>query len=64
MNNLNLKEITDIKLLSLLINQLKFNKYEKRKLLRSNNSEEINSFITSLLEYELAIVESRSEAKH
>ena len=64
LDNINLEAITDIKLLSLLSNQLNFNKFKKRKLLTASNAEEINDFIFNLLEYELAIVESRLEAKH
>ena len=62
--NINLDKISDIKLLSLLSSQLKFNHFSKCKLINSVSSEEINNVVYNLLEYELALVESRTMQKH
>jgi Lon protease-like protein len=63
-NNLNIDKISDIKLLSLLASQLKFNHYNKCKLINSKTSDEINNVVYNLLEYELALLESKTMQKH
>ncbi|MBL6785419.1 MAG: LON peptidase substrate-binding domain-containing protein [Rickettsiales bacterium] len=55
---------SDIKLISFISNQLKFNKYKKQKLLYAQNSNEIDNFIANTLNLEIALIESRQSAKH
>ena len=64
LENINLEKISDIKLLSLLSSQLKFNHFSKCKLINSASPEEINNVVYNLLEYELALVESKTMQKH
>ncbi len=64
LDNINLDKISDIKLLSLLSSQLKFNHFSKCKLINSNTPDEINNVVYNLLEYELALVESKTIQKH
>ena len=64
LENINLEKISDIKLLSLLSSQLKFNHFSKCKLINSMSPDEINNVVYNLLEYELALVESKTIQKH